>query len=71
MIFPVASVSAGISEKEEKEVSLRWKSGFGDSTQKMKERMENLMRKKKWNRVAAVALVAALTFANSIPHLPK
>ena len=28
--------------------------------------MENLMRKKKWNRVAAVALVAALTFANSM-----
>ncbi len=53
-------------EKEEKEVSLRWKSGFGDNTQKMKERMENLMRKKKWNRVAAVALVAALTFANSM-----
>lgn len=53
-------------EKEEEEVSLRWKSGFGDNTQKMKERMENLMRKKKWNRVAAVALVAALTFANSM-----
>lgn len=53
-------------EKEEEGVSLRWKSGFGDNTQKMKERMENLMRKKKWNRVAAVALVAALTFANSM-----
>lgn len=46
--------------------SLRWKSRFGSETQKIKERMENLMRKKRWNRTAAVALVAALTFANSM-----
>lgn len=58
-----------IEEAQEKKpniVSLRWKAGFGDNTQKIKERMENLMRGKKWNRVAAVALVATLTFANSM-----
>ncbi len=47
-------------------VSLRWKSGFGNNAQKIRERMENLMSKKKWNRTAAIALVAALTFANSM-----
>lgn len=53
-------------EKKTENVSVRWKSGFGDDAQKIKERMENLMRMKKWSRVAAVALVAALTFANSM-----
>ncbi len=47
-------------------VSLRWKSGFGNNAQKIRERMENLMSKKKWNRTAAIVLVAALTFANSM-----
>lgn len=53
-------------EDKKENVSLRWKSGFGGNARKMKERMENLMSKKKWNRAAAVALVAALTFANSM-----
>ncbi|MDE7358386.1 MAG: M56 family metallopeptidase [Lachnospiraceae bacterium] len=53
-------------EKKTDKVSVRWKSGFGGEAQKIKERMENLMKRKKWNRVAAVALVAALTFANSM-----
>lgn len=53
-------------EEKKENVSLRWKSGFGGNARKMKERMENLMSKKKWNRAAAVALVAALTFANSM-----
>ena len=45
---------------------MRWKSGFGDDVRKIKERMENLMKRKKWNRVAAITLVAALALANSI-----
>ncbi len=53
-------------EDKKENVSLRWKFGFGGNARKMKERMENLMSKKKWNRAAAVALVAALTFANSM-----
>lgn len=53
-------------EKKDENVSLRWKAGFGDEAQKIKERMENLMNKKKWNRAAAVTLVAALVFANSM-----
>lgn len=53
-------------EKKDENVSLRWKAGFGDEAQKIKERMENLMSKKKWNRAAAVTLVAALAFANSM-----
>lgn len=53
-------------EKKTEKVSLRWKSGFGDDAQKIKERMDNLMKRKKWNRIAAVTLVAALAFANSM-----
>ncbi len=53
-------------EKKDENVSLRWNAGFGDNAQKIKERMENLMNKKKWNRTAAVTLVAVLAFANSM-----
>ncbi len=53
-------------EKKTEKVSLRWKAGFGDNAQKIKERMDNLMNRKRWNRVAAVTLVAALAFANSM-----
>lgn len=53
-------------EKETEQVSPRWKSGFGDNAQKIKERMENLMKRKKWNRLVAVALVSVLAFANSM-----
>lgn len=53
-------------EKKTGKVSPRWKSGFGENAQKIKERMDNLMRRKKWNRVAVVTLVTALVFANSM-----
>lgn len=53
-------------EKKTGKFSPRWKSGFGDNAQKIKERMDNLMRRKKWNRVAVVTLVTALVFANSM-----
>lgn len=56
-------------EKKTEKVSMRWKSGFGDDVRKIKERMENLMKRKKWNRVAAITLVAALALANSITVL--
>lgn len=52
--------------KEEQGISLKWKAGFGPKMKRVKERMDNLMRKKKWNRFAAGTLVAALIFANSM-----
>ncbi len=52
--------------RETKRTLPRWKAGFGENAQKIKERMDNLMMGKKWNRLAAGALVAALTFANSM-----
>lgn len=52
--------------KEAKGISLKWKAGFGPKMKRVKERMDNLMRKKKWNRFAAGTLVAALVFANSM-----
>ncbi len=53
-------------QKEAEDASPRWKAGFGDSAERIKERMENLLKKGKWNRFAAGVLVAALTFANSM-----
>ena len=53
-------------EGKTEKASLRWKAGFGDNKRKIKERMDNLMKKKRWNRFAAGTLVAALVFANSM-----
>lgn len=43
-----------------------WQNGFADGVKDVRERMENLMRKKKWNHCVTVILVAALTLANSM-----
>lgn len=49
-----------------KRSTLRWRAGFGDNAKKLKGRMENLMRRKKWNKVVAGILVTVLAFANSM-----
>lgn len=49
-----------------KKTRLRWRAGFGNNAQKLKERMDNLMKRRKWNKAAAVALVTVLALANSI-----
>lgn len=56
-------------KEEPKSVSLRWKADFKPELKRVKERVENLMSKKKWNRFAAGTLVAALIFANSMTVL--
>lgn len=54
-------------EEEKPENPLvRWKSGFGIDKRKIRERMDNLMRKKRWNRFVTGALAAALIFVNSM-----
>lgn len=52
--------------EELKRFPLKWKAGFGSNMRRVKERVDNLMRKKKWNRFATGTLVAALIFANSM-----
>lgn len=54
---------------ELKRFPLKWKAGFGSNMRRVKERVDNLMRKKKWNRFATGTLVAALIFANSMTAL--
>lgn len=46
--------------------AVKWKAGFGMHTKEIKERMDNLMRKNKWNRYAAAVLAIVLIFANSM-----
>lgn len=46
--------------------SIRWRAGFGGNTKRIRERMDNLMKNRKWNRVATGVLAAVLVFANSI-----
>lgn len=53
-------------EEKPKRASTRWKVGFGNNKRKIRERMDNLMRKKRWNKFAAGTLMAALIFANSM-----
>lgn len=61
---------AEAQEAEElKRFPLKWKAGFGSNMRRVKERVDNLMRKKKWNRFATGTLVAALIFANSMTAL--
>lgn len=55
--------------EELKRFPLKWKAGFGSNMRRVKERVDNLMRKKKWNRFATGTLVAALIFANSMTAL--
>lgn len=45
---------------------MSWKAGFGSHTNEIRERVENLAMKKKWNRLATGALVAALILGNSM-----
>lgn len=54
-------------EKEEmKKLSAGWKAGFNSNTKLVCERMDNLMRKNKWNRLAAGVLAVTLIMANSM-----
>jgi len=46
--------------------SIEWQNGFANNVDVMKERMRNLMKKKKWNRYAAGMLAAVLAFVNSM-----
>ena len=54
------------SSGKPKTPQLRFRAGFGDNAKKLQERMENLMSKKKWNKVVAGMLVTVLAFANSM-----
>lgn len=56
-------------ENEPEKFSLEWESGFGNNKREIMERMENLMRNRRWNKFAAGTLVAALVFANSMTVL--
>ncbi|MDE7247435.1 MAG: hypothetical protein K2N43_06075 [Lachnospiraceae bacterium] len=52
--------------KKSKKPKLRFRAGFGDNAKKLRERMDNLMSRKKWNKKVAGVLVAVLAFANSM-----
>lgn len=53
-------------DKKTKSPAVVWKVGFGGHTNEIRERVENLKMKKKWNRLATGALVAALILGNSM-----
>lgn len=63
------SRASGKSKKPKKsrKLRLRFRAGFGNKAKKkLRERMDNLMRRKKWNKAAAITLVTVLAIANSI-----
>lgn len=47
-------------------ISAGWQNSFTDNIENIKERMENLMKKKKWNCYVAGVLVTVLAFCNSM-----
>ncbi len=54
------------ARKETEKAPLRWQTCFGGKQSKIKERMDNLMKKKRWNRFAAMAVLTVLVLANSM-----
>lgn len=59
-------IEEACAASETERSSIGWQNSFADDVESMKERMDNLMKKKKWNRYAAGVLVAVLAFANSM-----
>ncbi|MDE6739259.1 MAG: M56 family metallopeptidase [Lachnospiraceae bacterium] len=55
-------------EECEKEYQ-QWAAGFGTDAEKLKKRMENVMKMRKWNKVVAGAVVAVVVLANSMTAL--
>ncbi len=51
---------------QEKKPTVGWETGFGNQRNEIRERVENLMMKNKWKRLATGALAAALIFGNSM-----
>ena len=47
----------------------RWAAGFGTEAKKLKKRMDNVMKMRKWNKIAAGAVVTVLVLANSLTAL--
>lgn len=48
---------------------LRWGIGFGNSARKIQERMENVMKRRKYNRIVAGVVLTVLVGANSLTAL--
>lgn len=63
--YMVLLIEEGGNEKTRQLVA-DWKAGFGGGAKHIRERMENIMDHKRWNRVAAGALMLTLIFANSM-----
>lgn len=54
------------ARKETEKAPLRGKICLRDKQSEIKERMDNLMKKKRWNRFAAMAVLTVLVFVNSM-----
>lgn len=63
----VITESAKVEECEKKKQ--RWATGFGTEAEKIKKRMDNVMKMRKWNKVAAGVLVTVFVLANSLTVL--
>lgn len=53
-------------DKKPEGPKVRWEAGFGGQTNEIRERVENLAMKKKWNHIVTGALAAALILGNSL-----
>ncbi len=55
--------------EESKRKNQRWATGFGTEAEKIKKRMDNVMKMRKWNKIAAGVLVTVFVLANSLTVL--
>lgn len=58
-----------VEKKDNGTSCLRWGAGFGNGAKRLKKRMDNIMKMKKWNKVAAGMITVALVFVNSLTAL--
>lgn len=59
-------VNESKKDKRKENALFQWSMSFGESAKRLQRRMENLMKRRKWNGLAAGILMTVLVLANSL-----
>lgn len=55
-----------MKEKDEGKSRLQWSVSFGSGAKRLKKRMDNIMKMKKWNKITTGIIVIGFVFVNSL-----
>ena len=59
-------ITESIKISDETKPSIRWSAGFENGAERLKKRVENIMKMKKWNKTVAGIIAGGLVFVNSL-----